>query len=107
MIQIRIQTKRNEFVLEVEGHAGLGKKGEDILCASVSGMVQMLELGLLALAGLSEKNIEKKDGFLKLHCFFNQESDVLLKTFILSAKVLERQNPEKIKVFQIEKTVKQ
>ena len=60
--------KRNNKIFEVEcdGHTNYGEKGEDIVCASLSSIVQTAVLGLLMVAGL-ELDMKRDDeqGYLK------------------------------------------
>ncbi len=42
MIDISLKTDDKSFDLFVNGHAGYGKKGQDIVCAAVSALVQTL-----------------------------------------------------------------
>ena len=60
--------KRNFKIFEVEcdGHTNYGEKGEDIVCASLSSIVQTAVLGLLMIAEL-ELDMKRDDeaGYLK------------------------------------------
>ncbi len=60
--------KRNNKIFEVEcdGHTNYGEKGEDIVCASLSSIVQTAVLGLLMVAE-TELEMERDDerGYLK------------------------------------------
>lgn len=60
--------KKNNKILEVEcdGHTNYGEKGEDIVCASLSSIVQTAVLGILMIAEL-ELEMERDDerGYLK------------------------------------------
>jgi len=61
-------SKRNNKIFEVEcdGHTNYGEKGEDIVCASLSSIVQTAVLGLLMIA-LVELDMKREDeqGYLK------------------------------------------
>jgi hypothetical protein len=60
--------KKNDKIFEVEcdGHTNYGEKGEDIVCASLSSIVQTAILGLLMVA-LIELDMKRDDeeGYLK------------------------------------------
>ena len=60
--------KRNNKIFEVEcdGHTNYGEKGEDIVCASLSSIVQTAVLGLLMIA-LVELDMKRDDelGYLR------------------------------------------
>jgi len=95
------------FILE--GHGELeynGKKiikGNDILCAGVSSLVQGILIGLEYVALVSPKIIKKESGLLE--CIINNSTDekaiVLLKTLLLSLKDIEKQYPDNLKIEQI------
>jgi uncharacterized protein YsxB (DUF464 family) len=81
---------------ECSGHTGYGKNGEDILCATISGIAQSIVLGLKEVCGI-DINIERKDssGYLKvelLEQILDGESiiktQVLFETFECSIKDL-------------------
>ena len=60
--------KKNDRIFEVEcdGHTNYGEKGEDIVCASLSSIVQTAVLGILMIVEL-ELEMERDDerGYLK------------------------------------------
>lgn len=60
--------KKNNLIFDVEcdGHTNYGEKGEDIVCASLSSIVQTSVLGLLMIAEL-ELDMKRDDerGYLK------------------------------------------
>ena len=61
MTKVIISKKENKiFEVECDGHTNYGEKGEDIVCASLSSIVQTAVLGLLMIA-LIELDM-KRDG---------------------------------------------
>ena len=67
MTKVVISKKDNKiFEVECDGHTNYGEKGEDIVCASLSSIVQTAVLGLLMIA-LVELNMKRDDerGYLK------------------------------------------
>ena len=67
MTKVVISKKNNKiFEVECDGHTNYGEKGEDIVCASLSSIVQTAVLGLLMIA-LVELNMKRDDerGYLK------------------------------------------
>ena len=67
MTKVTITKKNNKiFDVECDGHTNYGEKGEDIVCASLSSIVQTAVLGLLMIAGL-ELEMKRDDaaGYLK------------------------------------------
>lgn len=61
-------SKKNDKIFEVEcdGHTNYGEKGEDIVCASLSSIVQTAVLGLLMIV-MIELKMKRDDemGYLK------------------------------------------
>ena len=67
MTKVTISKKNNKiFEVECDGHTNYGEKGEDIVCASLSSIVQTAVLGLLMVA-LLELDMKRDDemGYLK------------------------------------------
>ncbi len=67
MTKVIICKKENKiFEVECDGHTNYGEKGEDIVCASLSSIVQTAVLGLLMIA-LVELDMKRndEDGYLK------------------------------------------
>jgi uncharacterized protein YsxB (DUF464 family) len=60
VIEVKVKIDKNKLLKEIlaKGHSGLGTKGNDILCAGVS---VLLETTMLALNKLPLVNIEKED----------------------------------------------
>lgn len=84
-------TKRNNkiFCVECDGHTNYGEKGEDIVCAALSSVVQTALLGLLVVASVNvdiARNDE--DGYLKFSLPQNLNSteadkcEVILQTML-------------------------
>lgn len=64
MIKIKIKRENNHInFVEVKGHANYSSFGNDIVCASVSSVVQTALLGILNVVNLKIP-FEKQDGFL-------------------------------------------
>ena len=67
MTKVFIKKKDNKiFEVECDGHTNYGEKGEDIVCASLSSIVQTAVLGLLMVA-LLEIDMKRDDemGYLR------------------------------------------
>jgi len=67
MTKVTILKKEQKiFEVECDGHTNYGEKGEDIVCASLSSIVQTAVLGLLMIAEL-ELKMKRDDeaGYLK------------------------------------------
>ena len=67
MTKVTISKKNNKiFEVECDGHTNYGEKGEDIVCASLSSIVQTAVLGLLMIV-MIELDMKRDDeqGYLK------------------------------------------
>ncbi len=67
MTKITITKQNNKIVIvECDGHTNYGERGEDIVCAALSSVVQTALLGLLVVAGVAV-NVDRNDdrGYLK------------------------------------------
>ena len=67
MTKVTVLKRQNKiFSVECDGHTNYGEKGEDIVCASLSSIVQTAVLGLLMVA-LIELDMKRDDemGYLK------------------------------------------
>lgn len=67
MTKVVIRKKNNKiFEVECDGHTNYGEKGEDIVCASLSSIVQTAALGLLMVV-LVELDMKRDDeaGYLR------------------------------------------
>lgn len=104
MIQITITEKHDLFKsFTIEGHSLIGKKGNNILCAGVSTLVQTIFLGLKEILKLNVK-FDKKDGYF--HCYLpenltqsnKQFVDLLIMTMIKGLQDLKKQYPDEVSI---------
>ncbi len=51
----------DENTIHIEGHANFDKYGKDIVCASVSTILQVAQMGLIQLANQYPDNIELEE----------------------------------------------
>lgn len=58
---IKITLKPTTFELEIEGHAGQNKKGEDIVCSAVSSLFYTLGQALIESEEMLEEAVTFKD----------------------------------------------
>ena len=67
MTKVNILKQESKIIsVECDGHTNYGEKGEDIVCASLSSIVQTAVLGLLMVAGLElEMKRDDEAGYLK------------------------------------------
>lgn len=90
MTRVRIIKKNNQIMeVECDGHTEYGVFGEDIVCASLSSIVQTAVLGLVAVAKIDiSLERDEKRGYLKLVIPNNlsgvarEKADVILETML-------------------------
>lgn len=91
MTKVSIVRKNKSIsVIECDGHTNYGEKGEDIVCAALSSIVQTAVLGILQVAGVQVKmEREDKRGYLKIVIPENlssekqKEVDIITNTMLL------------------------
>lgn len=94
MTKIVVITKdRSITSVECDGHTGYGVEGEDIVCASISSIVQTAWLGILQVAAVNVKS-ELREGYLKLELPDDltdkqrSDCDIILNTMLLGVQDL-------------------
>ncbi len=78
------------FMVECDGHTFYGEKGEDIVCAALSSVVQTAVLGLMSVAKINiDFERDEKRGYLKIlvpekiTADEREKADVILDTMLL------------------------
>ena len=89
MTQVTIYKEKGSIVkLIADGHTGYGAEGEDIVCASLSSVIQTALLGLLQVAGINVNyEIHDMGAYLcfslpKLDETQRHDADVILNTML-------------------------
>lgn len=85
MTKIKIFKRKDIFVgIECSGHTGYDDYGRDIVCASVSSIVQGCILGITKTLGIRAKvNRKDKDGYIKMELPLNIDKELLDKAQLL------------------------
>ncbi len=105
MTKIIIEKSNNQITsVECSGHTGYAEMGQDILCASISSMVQGCALGLLKVAEIKNLQIKKNDsdGYYKISIpskiskTQKEKANVLLNTLQLCLEDFARGYPKYI-----------
>ena len=97
MTTIKIKRQQNSIIqVECKGHTGFARNGEDIVCASVSSIVQTALLGLIKIANVKVDSTKNDDqGYLKFEIKGDldkekrHECDMILETMVEGIKDLE------------------
>ncbi|MCX7828290.1 MAG: ribosomal-processing cysteine protease Prp [Thermanaerothrix sp.] len=92
---------------EAVGHSGAASRGEDVVCAAVSTLLQALELGITQVVGVRDLDFEvDPDKPLRRMIWGRLEGDgwrVLVETVRLSLKSLASSYPKHIVVSEVER----
>jgi uncharacterized protein YsxB (DUF464 family) len=91
--------------LEARGHSGGGFKGEDVVCAAVSALVQALLVGLRDVAGASEAECERdsSDSLIRVRWpkIRASEFDLLTRTIALSLMEVASRYAEFVSIAEV------
>lgn len=100
MIEITVDETR----IRVEGHAGFGPPGRDIVCAGVSALFQTLIWSIEDVAGdIIEYGLGEGNSFLKLEKCVSEECDLLIRSFFIGINAIQQMYPDFIRLIWIGK----
>ncbi len=100
---LNIEFKPETFELKIEGHAGHGNKGEDIVCSAISALFYTLAASLTQSANMLKKApiIKDKDGNGYLKCKPKEEYAGNIArsywTILVGFEMIAAQYPENVK----------
>ena len=90
--------------LEISGHSGLNKKGNDILCAAVSALSQVFVLTVARVLKIEQK-LKQEDGYLSSHIDLTDMSPdnrsklkLLFESLLIGLIEINKEYPDKIKI---------
>jgi len=90
--------------IEVGGHSGKGKKGEDIVCAGISALSQTIITAITSVAGIDQK-ITQDDGYLSSVFTVKNSGEekklivrALIETLILGMVEIRNAYPERVNI---------
>ena len=91
MTKIKFFKKQDKFIgFECKGHTGYSESGQDVLCATISGITQSCLVGLLRVVKVSPKcTRDDESGYLKIELPNNLNIDKVEESNILIAVVYE------------------
>jgi uncharacterized protein YsxB (DUF464 family) len=107
MIKITFSINADEISVNAEGHALFDAEGKDVVCASVSTLLQSWYFSEKELCQASVE-AEMKKGFFKSKMRkHGEKEDLLFQSLVLNLAILEKQFPDHIKVNLEEKDGRQ
>lgn len=103
MISINIYKEKNQISkILIKGHSIKGKKGNNIICAAVSSLVNFLVIGLNEIAKINLTIKAAKEGEFELNIneniFDNSKSEAIYLTFIKSLEWINTKYPDNVKI---------
>lgn len=91
--------------IEGRGHSGYASKGEDVVCAAVSTLLNSLLLGLIHAAKIKDIGTEINEKVPFMRITWSEEHVkkifILTKTIELSLKQVAEENPEYVKISEV------
>ena len=104
MIKVKVYLNQQNRIVtcEVTGHAGVGAKGYDIVCAGVSALTQAALLGLMKHLKVQVAH-EVKDGFLsfRLQEEANELTEAILQTMTIGLSEIAKAYKENVQIEHI------
>jgi len=97
MVKVRVEVSSDVIRITLLGHAGYSKKGEDIVCAGISGVIQFLAMYFFNT--LHERgNFSFENGYGYIEVKNTKESKKLVDTFIEYVKLTSKSYPNTIDI---------
>lgn len=94
-----------EVGLVVQGHTGFASRGEDVVCAAVSALVQSLLFGFESVLGAEGVKWSQNDSKARISLDWrnvpDREKDVLVRTVIGSLKEIARIYPDNVRMLEV------
>ena len=98
MVKVSFESDSINIVVRASGHALFDKKGSDIVCASISVLIQSWYMSEKELCGADTRMEQTKDNLVVKVNNYGQEELLLFKSLVLSLYTLENQYPEYIRI---------
>ena len=104
MVRVNAAVKKHSLIhLSASGHAGAGYKGNDIVCASVSLLLEAVCLGIESIPGIGISGGAYTEGelelrLLKIPADFAKELEGITRVLLLGLKRLEDEYPGEIRL---------
>lgn len=98
MVEVRLSSSDHNLKVAVKGHALFDLKGKDIVCSSVSALLQCWHLSEKSLCGASVE-AEQTSGFFQAELTdYNEPQKLLFDSLALGILTIEHNYPKNIKV---------
>lgn len=111
MVEVKIDRDKNGKIIRFSGsgHSGYAKKGEDVVCAAVSALLQTALVGLERYVDLEVLTSREKNGWLEVSTGEvngdkRQLADTILETMVIGLRCIERDHKGYVKVIDKQMT---
>ncbi len=92
--------------IEIRGHSGFAQKGEDIVCAGLSTIIQSLAIGMNEILGRTDVEVEKdtESGFMSVTLGGPEErcATVLMETAAESLRAMAESYPSHVRITEVD-----
>ncbi|MFP4481244.1 MAG: ribosomal-processing cysteine protease Prp [Thermovirgaceae bacterium] len=107
MTDVRLVQKGGRTLkIEIRGHAAFAGKGEDIVCAGLSTVIQSLAIGLKEILGRTDVEVKKdhEGGFMSITLGKPEEkcATVLMETAAESLRAMAESYPSHVRITEVE-----
>lgn len=93
-----IEISRSNCAITIKGHAGYAPRGQDIVCAGISTLVQTLVQSLEDLCA-DEISYHLKSGWVEIkHGNLSKAAQLLVDSFFIGVYMIADQYPDHVKV---------
>ena len=93
MIKWCVKQENGTVDIDIKGHAGYAKYGQDIVCSSVSSLTYFFIRSIERIEETSIKHLKINDGDVKIKLNISEKTKPLLEVFQLLLKDVETQYP--------------
>lgn len=93
MIELCIKQVDDNVDIDIKGHAGYAKRGQDIVCSSVSSITYFFIHSVKRIEKDSIKHLQIKDGDVKIKLNISEKTKPLLEVFQLLLRDIIAQYP--------------
>ena len=101
---LEITDTENDIRMEISGHSGISIKGNDIVCAGISAIVESAVLAITRVAKIRQK-IDQQNGYLETRIAYKdlnpeklRDLFIILKTMLVGLEEIRKIHPEAINI---------
>lgn len=107
MTEVRLFRSEGRILgIEIRGHAGFAEKGEDIVCAGLSTVIQALDIGLSEVLGRTDIEVQKNPEKAFMSVFLDGPEEkcatVLMQTAARSLWAIAESHPSHVRITEVD-----